>query len=136
MSYLRLNLSVAGVALLGLGLLHALLPAALRWRSELAATSALNREVSYVHCFFTGLVCVLWGLLALTAGRSLLQPGRLPRLVLIGAVVFWGSRLIIQLLVFNRHARLSRFWWALSAAGTGLWLYLTAVWIWALAAQG
>jgi len=55
--------------------------------------------------------------------------------VLIGAVTFWASRLVIQLAVFNRHARQSAAWLALSAAGTILWLYLTSVWTWTLAAQ-
>jgi hypothetical protein len=130
-----LNLTVAGALLVGLGVLHIALPAVLGWHRELAGVSPLNREVSYVHCFFIGLACVLWGLLPLTAGRLLLQPGPVTRLVLIGAVVFWASRLVIQLAVFNRHARQSAAWLALSTAGTLLWLYLTAVWTWTLAAQ-
>ena len=75
---------------------------------------------------------LLWGLLPLTAGQSLLEPSPVTRLVLTGAVIFWASRLVIQLLVFNRHARESPSWRALSIAGTGFWLYLTAVWSLAL----
>ncbi len=132
MSVLTINLTVAGTILVGLGVVHIALPAVLGWRRELTGVSPLNREVSYVHCFFIGLACVLWGLLPLTAGRVLLQHGPVTRLVLIGAVIFWGCRLAIQLLVFNRHARESAPWLALSLAGTGLWLYLTTVWAWAL----
>jgi len=132
---LTLNLTAAGTVLVGLGVLHLALPAVLGWRRELAGSSALNREVSYVHCFFIGLACVLWGLLPLTAGRLLLQPGPVTRIVLIGAVTFWASRLVIQLVVFNRHARKSAAWLALCAAGTVLWFYLTAVWTWTLLAQ-
>ena len=135
MNYLPLNLTIAGVLLLGMGILHVALPGVLQWNRELAGASPLNREVSYVHCFFIGLACLLWGLLPLTAGRSLLQPSPVARLVLIGAVVFWASRLAIQLLVFNRHARESPSWCALSIVGTGLWLYLTAVWTLALITQ-
>ena len=129
------NLTVSGVLLVGLGAAHIALPAVLRWPRELAAASPLHREVSYVHCFFTGLSCVLWGLLPLTAGGLLLQPAPVTRLVLTGAVIFWASRLVIQLAVFNRHAHRSATWLALSAAGTLLWLYLTAVWTWTLVAQ-
>ncbi len=132
MSVLTINLTVAGTILVGLGVVHIALPAVLGWRRELTGVSPLNREVSCVHCFFIGLACVLWGLLPLTAGRVLLQHGPVTRLVLIGAVIFWGCRLAIQLLVFNRHARESAPWLALSLAGTGLWLYLTTVWAWAL----
>jgi hypothetical protein len=135
MNGLPVNLTIAGVLLVGLGAVHVALPAALRWDHELAGASPLNREVSYVHCYFIGLACLLWGLLPLTAGRSLLEPSPVTRLVLIGAVVFWASRLVIQLLVFNHHARQAPAWCALSIAGTGLWLYLTAVWSWALIAQ-
>jgi hypothetical protein len=135
MSLLTLNLTIAGVLLVGLGVLHIALPAALRWHRELAGASPLTREVSYVHCFFIGLACVLWGLLPLATAGQLLQPGPVTRLVLAGAVVFWASRLIIQLAVFNRHARQSAAWLALSTAGTVLWLYLTAVWTWTLIAQ-
>jgi hypothetical protein len=134
-SLLTLNLTVAGVLLVGLGVLHIALPALLGWHREFAGASPLNREVSYVHCFFTGLACVLWGLLPLTAGGLLIQPGQVTRLVLIGAVVYWASRLVIQLAVFNRHARQSAAWLTLSVAGTALWLYLTAVWTWTLLAQ-
>jgi len=135
MSLLTLNLTIAGVLLVGLGVLHIVLPAALGWHRELAGVSPLNREISYVHCFFIGLACVLWGLLPLTTASQLLQPGPVTRLVLIGAVIFWASRLIIQLAVFNRHARQSAAWLALSTAGTVLWLYVTAVWTWMLVAQ-
>jgi hypothetical protein len=134
-SLLQLNLTVTGVLLVGLGALHIALPAVLGWHRELAGASAINREVSYVHCYFIGLACVLWGLLPLSAGSLLVQPGHVTRLVVIGAVSFWASRLIIQLTVFNRHARQSAAWLALSTAGTILWLYLTAVWTWTLLAQ-
>ena len=135
MSLLALNLTVAGALLVGLGVLHVALPAVLGWSSELADASPLNREVSYVHCFFIGLACVLRGLLPLTADRLLLQPAPVTRLVLIGAVAFWSSRFVVQLVVFNRHARQSVAWLALCTAGTVLWLYLTVVWTWTLLAQ-
>jgi hypothetical protein len=134
-SVLTLNLIVAGVLLVGLGVLHIALPAVLAWHRELAGVSPLNREVSYVHCYFIGLACVLWGLLPLTARSLLLQAAPVTRLVLIGAVVFWASRLIIQLAVFNRHARQSMAWFALCTVATMLWLYLTTVWTWTLIAQ-
>jgi hypothetical protein len=134
-NWLVANLTVAGAILIGLGVLHIALPSVLRWRQEFAGVSMVNRDVGYVHCFFIGLSCLLWGLLPVMAGRSLVAPGPVTRLVLVGAVVFWGSRLLIQLTVFNRHAARSRCWRVLSVAATGMWLYLTASWVWALLAQ-
>jgi hypothetical protein len=135
MTYLELNLTITGALLVGLGVLHVALPVLLRWNHELAAASLLNREVSYVHCFFIGLACALWGLLPLTAGRLLLIPSPVTRLVLAGAVIFWACRLVIQLAVFNHHSRDSATWCALSIAGSVLWSYLTAIWTWALLTQ-
>lgn len=135
LTQLSAHLTITGIVLLVLGVVHVALPRALHWGDELAGTSLLNREVSYVHCYFIGLACLLWGLLPLTAGPALLEPSAVTRLVLIGAVAFWGSRFAIQLVVFNRHARDSVRWCALSSAGTLLWLYLTAVWVAALIAQ-
>ena len=135
MTDLSLHLTVVGISLLVLGAVHVALPTTLQWRSELSGTSTLNRQISYVHCYFIGLSCLLWGLLPLTAGSELQTPSPVTRLVLIGAVVFWASRLVIQLAVFNRNARLSKPWCALSIAGSGLWLYLTLVWTLALRTQ-
>ena len=86
MTYLELNLTITGVLLVSLGVLHVALPALLRWNRDLAAASLINREVSYVHCFFIGLACALWGLLPLTAW-PLLTPSPVTRLVLTGAVI-------------------------------------------------
>jgi hypothetical protein len=115
---------------------HAALPRALGWATELGGLSLLNRQVSYVHCYFVGLTCALWGLLALTAGAALREPHPVTRGLLVGAVVFWGSRLVVQLGLFNpAHAGTSGRWRAASLAGTALWAYLTAVWGWALVGQ-
>jgi hypothetical protein len=133
MTDLTTHLTFVGVILLVLGALHLALPRTLQWSVELANASPLNREVSYVHCYFIGLVCLLWGLLPLTAGPSLLMPNPVVRLVLIGAVAFWACRFVAQIVVFNRHARDSKRWFAASLAGTALWLYLTLVWGAALA---
>lgn len=132
---LSTHLVVVGTVTLALGVVHLALPGTLGWQHDLAAASKLNREVSYVHCYFIGLACVLWGLLPLTAGTALTEPHPVTRLVLLGAVVFWASRLVMQLAVFNRHARSSRSWLVVSVAGTALWIYLVAVWSWALVAQ-
>ena len=59
-----------------IGIMHIALPTVLRWDRELAGSSALHREVSFVHCFFIGLVCLMWGVLPLAAGPSMLAPVR------------------------------------------------------------
>jgi hypothetical protein len=133
---LPLHLQLVGVLLVGLGAVHAVLPRALGWTAELRGLSPLTRQVSYVHCYFVGLTCALWGLLPLTAGAALCEPHPVTRTLLAGAVLFWGSRLVVQVGLFNPgHARSSPRWLAVSVAGTALWTYLTVVWGWALAGQ-
>ena len=56
---LGLLLTLVGLILLGLGAVHVGLPRGLRWSDQLAGASRLNREVSYVHCYFIGLACLL-----------------------------------------------------------------------------
>lgn len=60
MNLLLLNLTVAGVLLIGLCVPHIGLPT-LGWHRELVGASPINRQVSYVHCYFIGLACVLRG---------------------------------------------------------------------------
>jgi hypothetical protein len=136
LTQLTLHLRLAGGVLVALGVVHAVLPRVLGWGVELAGLSPLNRQVSYVHCGFVGLTCALWGALALSAGPALADPHPVTRALLSGAVVFWGSRLVVQLGLFNpAHARRSGPWLALSVAGTALWSWLTLVWAWALLLQ-
>jgi hypothetical protein len=133
---LGLHLHLAGVVLVTLGAVHVGLPRMLGWSHDLAPLSPLNRQVSYVHTFFVGLTCALWGLLPLTAGDALVERHPVTRMLLVGAVVFWGARLAVQLGLFNpAHARRSHRWLAASVGGTVLWAYLTGVWGWALVGQ-
>jgi hypothetical protein len=132
---LRLNLEIVGGVLITLGTSHLALPRILGWQHGLATLGRLDREVSYVHSYFIGLACVLWGLFPLLAGHELLVRGSITSLVLVGATIFWVSRLIVQLIVFNHHASDSAAWFIASIGGTLLWLWIASTWIWALFVQ-
>jgi hypothetical protein len=132
---LTLNLEMVGGVLIALGASHLVLPRILGWQHGLATLGRLDREVNYVHSYFIGLACVLWGLFPLLAGRELLVRGSVTSLVLIGAAVFWVSRLMVQLIIFNHHASDSMAWLAASVGGTLLWLWISSTWIWALVVQ-
>jgi hypothetical protein len=135
MTDLTLHLRLVGVILIVLGAVHVLLPRQLRWKEQLALLSPINREVSYVHCYFIALMCEFWGWLALTAAADLVVRNPVSRAVLIGGMVFWASRLVIQLTIFNAHARRSRPWLTLSILANAMWLYITVIWAWALTTQ-
>jgi hypothetical protein len=134
---LVLQLRFAGSLVVALGLAHVVLPMALGWRWDLASLTLINRQVAYVHLAFIGVICVLLGLLSLTQPEALLGDRPLGHAVLAGLVVFWGLRLAIQLVVFDR-----RSWPGASAgavvhlAALATWTYLTGVYLAALIVSG
>lgn len=132
---LTLDLEIVGGVLIALGVSHLALPRILGWQHGFATLGKLDREVNYVHSYFIGLACVLWGLFPLLAGREMLARGSVTSLVLVGAAIFWMSRLIVQLIVFNHHASDSTTWLMASVGGTLLWLWIASTWIWALSVQ-
>jgi hypothetical protein len=120
--------------LLGVAATHVVLPRAMGWKVELAGVSLLTRQVSYVHTYFIGLMCAMFGLVALLFPGELLAGDRLAVPILVAAVAVWGSRLAVQVFVFDSTLWKGR---ALTVAGhvafVVLWSYLTFVFGWALA---
>ncbi len=130
---LVLHLRIAGVLLLGVGIGHLLLPRALGWPTELQAVSLMTRQVSYVHTYFIGLMCALFGLAATVLTADLLAPDRMAAAVLVGGIAVWGSRLVAELWVFDPSLWRGRWLTVVGhVASTGLWTYQTAVFGWAL----
>jgi len=128
-----LHLRFAGALLLCLGAAHLVLPRALGWSVELQSVSLMTRQVSYVHTYFIGLMCALFGLAGTVLATDLLQPERMARAVLIGAIAVWGSRLLAQLCVFDSTLwRGSALTVVGHAAMVALWSYQTLVFTWAL----
>lgn len=128
------NLRLVGLMLAILGLAHAYFPRRFGWHEECQRLEPLTREIHFVHNAYIGLFCVLNGLLCLFLAPDLLQPSRLAAGILIGLLVFWGSRLVVQLFVYSRdlwrgkrfetgvHILISLFWLDLSVTfGAAAW---------------
>ncbi len=136
MTELELHLRIAGWAVIAIGLAHVGLPRALGWHVELATASLLTRQIAHVHSAYIGLTCVLLGALPALAPGLLTTSGALGLWVLGGLIAFWGSRLIVQLAVYD-----ARLWrgngprTAVHVAATLLWAYETFVYALAFAAQ-
>lgn len=133
---IAVHLRVAGALLLCLAAAHVVLPRALGWKVELQGVSLMTRQVSYVHTYFIGLMCALFGLAGTVLADDLVAPDRMARAVLIGAIAVWGSRLLAELCVFDPVL------WRTSAvtilghvAFVALWTYQTVVFSWALVHQ-
>jgi hypothetical protein len=122
------QLRLVGVALIGMGLLHVVLPRILNWPGDLGGTSLLTRQVSYAHLFFIGLTCVLLGALPLTFARELLSGDPLPTVLLYGQTLFWGLRWVMEFAYFSpRLWRGHRLRTAGHIALSALWTWVTAV---------
>jgi hypothetical protein len=123
---LILHLRVAGLAVVAVGLAHAALPRVLGWRVELASVSLLTRQVAYVHSAYIGLTCVFLGAIPAFAPELLVTRSALATWLLTGLVGFWGSRLFVQVGVYDPelwHGNGART--AAHVAFLGLWTYET-----------
>ncbi|TMK88357.1 MAG: hypothetical protein E6G57_07390 [Actinobacteria bacterium] len=133
---LAVHLRIAGALLLCVASSHLVLPRMLGWSTELQSVSLLTRQVSYVHTYFIGLMCALFGLAATLLADDLVVRDRMTTAVLIGAVAVWGSRLVAQLCVFDSSLWRGRAQTVLGhIAFVVLWTYETGVFVWALARQ-
>lgn len=122
------QLRLVGLALVGMGLLHAVLPRILGWPGDLGGSSLLTRQVSYAHVFFIGLTCVLLGALPLAFSRELLSGAPLPTALLCGQTLFWGLRWVMEFAYFSpRLWRGHRLRTAGHLALSVLWTWVTTV---------
>jgi hypothetical protein len=125
---LRIHIQTVGALMMLLGTAHIFFGRYFGWRDELASLSLLTRQVFIVHCFFIALILVLLGICSLFYADTLLAPNDLSRLLLAGIVVFWLSRLLIQLFVFDsRIWRGRRFYAAMHIVFSLMWTYFVAI---------
>ena len=124
---LLLHLRVAGVLLTLLVLVHAFVPARLRWREELPRLSLVNRQIFEVHTIFIVLVLGMTAALLLTSGDALLEPSRLSRALLAGLTIFWALRMCMQWCYYSPAIwRGDRFNTVAHGVFSAVWVYLTA----------
>jgi hypothetical protein len=127
------NLRIAGVLLVVLGMLHLAFPRRFAWKEELGRLSLLNRRIFQVHTLFVILTVEMMGFGSLFFASDLVQPGPLARMVLAGAVIFWTFRLFAQFFIYDAELwRGNRLNTAVHIVFSVLWVYLVAVYGWAL----
>ena len=95
-----IHLSIIGISLVILGLLHIIFPWYFNWETELSRLSLVNRQVMQVHNLFIALIVLLMGILCLLAPRQLLET-ELGHLISFGLAIFWTTRLVIQFFGFS-----------------------------------
>jgi len=124
---LRIHIEAVGVLMLLLGTAHMFFGRYFGWHQELASLSLFTRQVFIVHCFFIALILVLLGVCSVFYADTLLSPNTLSRVLLVGIVVFWLARLLIQLFVYDSKIwRGRRFYTAMHIVFSLMWTYFVA----------
>jgi hypothetical protein len=124
---LHTHLQIVGVLLLTLGSGHFFFGRYFGWNEELASLSLLTRQVFFVHSFFIALILALLGICSVFYADTLLTPNALSPVLLAGIVVFWVSRLLVQLFVYDsRIWRGRRFYTAMHIVFSLMWTYFVA----------
>ena len=130
------HLRIVGGSLILLAIAHVYFARHLNWRLDATKLSPVNRQIFHVHTFFICMILVLTGVLALCIPEALTTRSPLARLVLIGHVIFWGTRLLFQWFVYDpTHWRGHRLNTTAHVLFTLLWLYFTLTYAHALRLQ-
>lgn len=128
MIHVLLHLRIVGASLLALSAAHVLFARHLHWKTDAARLTPINRQIFHVHVFFICLLLTMIGILCLAYPQSLIERTALARLILLGLVIFWATRLAFQWLVYDRALwRGHRFNTIVHLLFTGLWSYYTLV---------
>jgi hypothetical protein len=123
-----LNLRVVGVLLAGLVVLNLFVPRRFHWREEMARLSLINRQIFQAHSIFLILVVGLFSALLLTCGEALLEPTRLARAVLVGLLLFWGLRMLMQWFFYSPEVwRGNRLHTVMHGVFSVAWIYMSSV---------
>jgi hypothetical protein len=102
-----------GLCQFGILIASAAAPRLLDWKQTLAPLKPLNRQIIWTHGAYVAGMIVAFGLLSVAAPQLLADGSPLARIVCGFIAVFWGARLLLQILVFDPREHLTTFWLAL-----------------------
>lgn len=103
-------LRLAGLACVGLVAANFVAAGRLGYARSLAGAEKLVRQIFYVHCGYIVFLIMALAVLCLGWPGMLLEPG-MGRAVSGFFALFWGSRVVVQLLYYDRdYRRRERFW--------------------------
>ena len=121
----------AGWGQLALAFASLAIPRILRWREDTAKLRPLTRQVFWTYAAYIWATNVAFGLLSTLAPDALLDGSGLARVVSGFIAAYWGARVLVAVLWFDRtdapRGALARTG---EAALVTLFLYLTGVYGW------
>lgn len=126
---MEIYIKIAGWLLIALSLMHIVIPKYFNWRHELTSLSLVTKQILYVHTFFIAFVVLLMGLLCLGYAHELVH-NPFGRVICLGLFVFWLTRSVFQFFVYSPKVwRGKHFETVMHVMFSGLWLYLTGVFL-------
>ena len=106
---LTLLMRLAGIAQMGILVAAALVPSRLKWATELARLSRLNRQMHWVYGGYIVLSIAAFALISILLAEELAAQSRLARGLCVYIAVFWGIRVVLQF-VFDVQEHLTTWW--------------------------
>ena len=103
------------------------LPRILQYRENLAKVSPIIREIFTIHALYIVLVLIGFGLVCLLFPQELCGASPLGRFLCGFLAIFWGLRVLIQCLYYNRAVKKEHPWGALLFGSVFLYLALTFI---------
>jgi hypothetical protein len=118
----------AGLAQLAIAAGSLAIPRVLRWSEDLVRLRPLTRQVFWTYAGYIWSTNVAFGLVSALAPRWLTRPTPLAGAVCAYIATYWGARVVIQFVYFDRSDAPRGRPYAIAEAGlVGLFLYLTVV---------
>ncbi|HVT82781.1 MAG TPA: hypothetical protein VHM90_19240 [Phycisphaerae bacterium] len=127
---LPLLIAIGGLCHFGILVASALVPKVLDWRTQLRLLQPLCRHVVWTHGAFIVLVIVGFGSLSLGLASDLAAGTALARGICAFIGLFWLSRLVIQLFIFDARPFLTTRFLTLGYHGlTVVFIYLSCTYL-------
>lgn len=118
---------LAGAGQLALALASLAIPKLLRWREDTARLSSLTRKVFWVYAVYILGTNVALGAVSVLLPAHLLDGSPLARAVCGYGALYWGGRVLVQVVVFHRERPPGAHFVAAETAMLLLFVYLTVV---------
>jgi hypothetical protein len=99
---LRTVVVLAGLGQIALALASLAIPRVLRWREDTAKLRPLTRQVFWTYAAYIWCTNVAFGLLSVLAPERLLDGSTLARAVSAFVALYWGGRVLVQFVVYDR----------------------------------
>lgn len=126
---MHLHLTIIGVLLIALALVHIVFPKYFNWNTELNSLSLINRQMMTVHTFFIALTVFLMGLLCLTSSNELIETP-LGRKICLALGIFWMIRMFVQFFVYSSELwKGKNFETLMHIVFSLLWIYLSVIFL-------